>query len=108
VTGRKIGQAVRVPSDPEQIKREIEEIRAELAATVEEITQRMSPKAVAGRGVSATREWFGFTPEAGHPNGQGGHHPTPAAQRVRWERVALVVAVVGLLVVRRARKHRRS
>jgi hypothetical protein len=92
----RIRQSVDVPADPEQIKREIEDIRSELADTVEELSARVSPKAVAGRSATATKEWFGLAPAA--------DGASAAVARIRWERIAGVGAVVALLVARRLRK----
>ena len=86
-----------MPADPEQIKREIEDIRSELADAVEELTQRVSPKAVAGRSATATRKWFGLA--AG-----GDAEAGPLVARIRWERVAGVGGVLALLVAYRLRK----
>jgi hypothetical protein len=44
------------PRDPETIQREIEETRAKLASTLDELAERASPKRVASRGVSALSE----------------------------------------------------
>jgi hypothetical protein len=90
-----------VATDPEQIKREIEDIRAELADTVDELSQRMSPKAVAGRSVTVTKDFFGL------PTGETSS-TTPVAQSIRWERVAAIGSLVVLLVLRRRRKKRKK
>jgi hypothetical protein len=95
-------EAVRVPRDPEQIKREIEEIRADLSTTVDQLSRRAAPRALAADAVSATTVWFGFAPPPAHLNGSG---PQPA--QIRWDRVGAVAGVVTLLVIRRVRKRRR-
>jgi hypothetical protein len=78
-----------VPADPEQIKREIEDLRSELADTVEELSARVTPKAVAGQSVVATKRWFGLPTAAG------------AGASIRWERVGGVVGVFALLILKR-------
>ncbi len=89
-----------MPETPEQIQRQIEDTRAELAATVEQIADRVSPKKVAVRGAAVARakvdEVFGKdVPALG-----GGEHG--ARRAVRWERVGAVGA--GLLVLLLARR----
>jgi len=44
------------PRDPEMIQREIEETRAKLARTLDELAERADPRRVASRGVSALSE----------------------------------------------------
>jgi len=44
------------PRDPEMIQREIEETRANLAHTLDELAERANPRRVASRGVSALSE----------------------------------------------------
>jgi hypothetical protein len=88
--------APQLPSDPVVLERAIEERRAQLAATVDELVVRTSPREVARRTLAdlsqrlrqATR-----TPEGGW----------------RLERIgavaAAVLAVVGLAVLLRRRNH---
>ena len=76
--------------DPDEIKREIEQIRADLSVTVDELSQRATPKALAGQAGSGVKQFFGI-----------GSLP-------RWERIGAAGAVVAVLVWRRSRrKHRR-
>lgn len=92
---------------PEQIQRQIEDARAELASTVEQIADRVSPKKVAGRGAVAARAKVDdvFTKEV-PAQGDGEHG---AARTVRWERVGAVGGgVLLLLLLRRGAKKRRA
>lgn len=106
--------------DPAEIQQQIEETRAELASTIDAIADRMSPKRVAARGVSTVKGKVEDLRSRGTaapspasvleaPNGQ---RPLPArvaaqlreakhtrGRSVRWDRVALVGAGVGLLVI---------
>lgn len=72
--------------DAEQIKREIEEIRADLSVTVDELSRRAAPKALAGQAGSGIKQFFGI------------------GAQVRWERVAAAGAVVIVLTWRRSRR----
>ena len=75
--------------DPDVIKREIEEIRADLSVTVDELSRRATPKALAGQAGSGVKQFFGI-----------GAQP-------RWERIGGAGAVVLVLAWRRShRKHR--
>lgn len=76
--------------DAEQIKREIEEIRADLSVTVDELSRRASPKALAGQAGSGIKQFFGI----------GAH--------IRWERVAAAGAVVIVLTWRRTHRKDRG
>jgi hypothetical protein len=80
--------AVTRPRSPEQIQREIETTRTQLAGTLDELAERVSPKRLAGQALDRAVEFL-RTP-AGMAAGGG---------------VALLVA---LGVARRARKRRRS
>lgn len=94
-----------MPETPEQIQRQIEDTRAELASTVELIADRVSPKKVAGRGAAAARakvEGF-FVQEV--PAEGAGEHGT--RRQVRWERVgAAAGGLVVLLLLRHSGKKR--
>ena len=72
--------------DPEEIKREIEEIRADLSVTVDELSRRATPKALAGQAGSGVKGFFGI-----------GSQP-------RWDRIGAAGAVVAVLVWRRSRR----
>lgn len=92
--------------DPEQIQREIEATRAELAASVSQIVERLSPATVKAQGKELVKEKVGgavgkardsvegfFAPASGDPTAA----PVPLQQRVKWDRVGGVVG--GLVVV---------
>ncbi len=87
-----------MPQDPAEIQRQIEEIRTELAATVEQLAERVSPKAAAARGTDKVKGFFGI--------GEGETRQELLA-RVRWPRVAAVGGAVTLLVSLRVRRARR-
>ncbi len=76
--------------DPEDIKREIEEIRADLTVTVDELSRRATPKALAGQAGSGVKQFFGV-----------GSQP-------RWDRIGAVGGVVVLLAWRRSRRRARQ
>jgi hypothetical protein len=86
----------RLPSDPDEIERAIEQRREHLAATVNELVVRAHPKEVARRSARSARH--GLRDLAFTPDGQ-----------LRYERLAAVVAVVlvlsGLVTWRRRRAH---
>ena len=100
-------------TSPEQIQAEIERTRAELAATLDTLVDRVSPKRVAGRGATKVKAAVGSAVESVRPArgpddgideaGFGGYQTTTT---VRWERVAAAGAavVVVLLLVRRHRR----
>lgn len=46
------------PRDPEQIQREIESSRTQLAATLDELAERVSPKRLAAEAKSAATEFL--------------------------------------------------
>ncbi len=48
--------------DPEQIQREIESSRAQLASTLDQLTERVSPKRVAGQGKAAALRFLQSPP----------------------------------------------
>lgn len=91
---------------PEQIQREIEQTRAELASTVEQIADRVSPKKVASRGAVVARdkveEVFAKQVPATGP-GQHGTRLEP-----RWERVGAVAGGLLLLLLARRRGKRKK
>ncbi|HVT20525.1 MAG TPA: DUF3618 domain-containing protein [Mycobacteriales bacterium] len=77
---------------PEVIVREIEQTRAELADAIDAITNRINPRRAASRGARAVREQV--TSEM--PSTVAEHKPRPAVLAV-----AGIVALVGLLLIRR-------
>jgi hypothetical protein len=116
--------------DPAEIQQQIEVTRAELASTIDAITERVNPKRVAARGVETVKGKVDDLRSRGtSPNGAngavpalttgGGQQPLPArvaaqlreaketrGRSVRWDRVAMVaggVTAVALLVRRRKR-----
>lgn len=104
--------------DADAIQREIEETRAELAATVDAIADRVSPRRAAARGATRVRAAVGSVRSSmnGHgepmPTAEPGRTPRPDAgppRRVRPERVAIaggllaVLAVVAVLIARSRR-----
>jgi hypothetical protein len=46
------------PRDPALIQREIETTRTQLAGTLDELAERVSPKRLAGQARDMTAEWF--------------------------------------------------
>lgn len=109
--------------DADAIQREIEETRAELAATVDAIADRVSPRRAAVRGATRVRAAVGSVRST--MNGHGGEAmPLPTAEpartprpnagpprRVRPERVAVaggLVALLAVLAVLIARSRRNS
>ncbi len=70
------------PRDPEVIQREIEETRAKLAGTLDELAERASPKRVAARGASALRD-------------------STRARAVIGASVGMIIALVALRLTRR-------
>jgi hypothetical protein len=109
--------------DPAEIQQQIETTRAELASTIDAISERVNPKRVASRGVETVKDKArdlrsrGTSPNgAVAVNGSGGQ-PLPErvksqlreaqatkGRSVRWDRVAIVggaIAVVLLIVRRR-------
>jgi Protein of unknown function (DUF3618) len=73
------------PRDPEQIQREIETSRTDLASALDELVDRVSPKRLAGQARDTTATWV----------------QTPVGMAV----VAGAALLVVLGVVRRVRKH---
>jgi hypothetical protein len=59
-----------VARDPDAIQREIEQTRAELADTIDAISDRLSPKRVATRGVGAVKATVSSALDRG--DGSGG------------------------------------
>jgi hypothetical protein len=72
------------PRDPDTIQREIEETRAKLAGTLDELAERANPKRVASRGASALSE-------------------STRARAIIGATAGMLVAVVGLRITRRLR-----
>ena len=105
--------------DPAEIQQQIEETRAELASTIDAIAERVSPKRVAARGVETVkgkvedlRSRGSAAPAAVLDAGANGQQPLPArvaaqlreaketrGRSIRWDRVALVGAGVGVIVI---------
>jgi proteasome assembly chaperone (PAC2) family protein len=50
------------PRDPDQIEREIETTRTQLAGTLDELAEKVSPKRLAGQAKDTTVEWFRTPP----------------------------------------------
>jgi len=106
-----------VPQDPEQIQRQIEATRSELASTVEQIADRVSPKKVAARGAATARtraleafetarakaaEAFTTQQQVEGPNGEYTTRLQP-----RWDRVGGAGGLLVLLVLARVWAARR-
>jgi hypothetical protein len=113
--------------DPAEIQQQIEVTRAELASTIDAISERVNPKRVAARGVDTVKSKVDDLRSRGTAlNGSNGspaaltgagQQPLPArvkaqlreakqtrGRSVRWDRVAIVgvvVAVLGLYAKRR-------
>ncbi len=70
-----------VARDPDAIQREIEQTRAELAQTIDEIADRISPRRAAARGAGKVRSVFSREEESGGLVGAGlnGHGATAGA-----------------------------
>lgn len=95
--------------DPESLQREVEQTRAELAAAVDAIADRISPRRAAVRG--ATRVRAAVESVRSSSNGHGvvaelhepGRTPLPlpagTTRRLRPERIAMAAVVVGLATV---------
>jgi len=78
------------PRDPEMIQREIEQTRAQLAGTLDELAERADPKRVASQGMAALTE-------------------TARGRAVLATAAGLVVLRIALaLVSRQRRKHQSS
>ena len=118
--------------DPAEIQQQIEGTRAELASTIDAIADRLSPKHVAARTVETVkgkvddlRSHGTALPSAS--NGQGAitsgaagpQQPLPdrvkahlieaketKGKSVRWDRVGVVVAVIGALAFLKSRRGR--
>jgi len=56
--GRPPWQAVHVSRDPETIQREIEQARAELGSTLDQLVVRTSPKTLAAKGKQSAQEFL--------------------------------------------------
>jgi len=54
-------QAVGVSRDPEIIQREIEQARAELGSTLDQLVVRTSPKTLAAKGKTSAQEFLAST-----------------------------------------------
>ncbi|MDP9241075.1 MAG: DUF3618 domain-containing protein [Actinomycetota bacterium] len=72
------------PRDPGMIQREIEETRANLARTLDELAERANPRRVASRGVSALSE-------------------STRARAIIGAGAGLILALVALRIIRRLR-----
>lgn len=123
-----------VARDPDAIQREIEQTRAELAETIDEIADRISPRRAAARGADRVKSVFSREEETPYlmAGGMNGHAPaatetvgevaahggaaysgttTFTTQRtLRKDRVLLAVgavaAVAALVVLLRSRRSR--
>jgi hypothetical protein len=103
--------------DPAELQRQIEETRAELASTIDAITDRVNPKRVAARGVETVKGKVedlrsrGAAAPAAITGPGPGQQPLPArvaaqlreaketkGRSVRWDRVALTGVGVALVV----------
>ena len=87
-----------IPSDPREIEREIERRQAHLAATVDELTTRLSPKELTRRGKETAQQRL-----------QAATHAEDGSLRV--ERIGAVAGAAGTLLalmvwLRRRRKRR--
>jgi hypothetical protein len=99
---QKQNEQTRTPApSPAVLQQQIEQTRSELAVTIDLIADKVSPKRVAGRGVGAVMAKVDEL-RSGKP--QGDH--AAAGPTVRWERVGAAGAVVALLLVIRAVRHR--
>lgn len=100
--------------DPDSIQREIEQTRAELAATIDAIADRVSPRRAAARGATRVKTAVGALRGNGSPNGHAPTVETPlpgrsvlappdGEGRIRPDRVAIavaaVIAVIAVVVV---------
>ncbi len=67
--------------DPDAIQREIEQTRAELAETIDEIADRISPRRAAARGADRVKSVFSREGESSYftSGGMNGHGPAPSA-----------------------------
>lgn len=93
--------------DPDALQREVEQTRAELAAAVDAIADRVSPRRAAVRGASRVRSVV--VSVRGTQNGQlaaletPGRTPLPlttgSARRIRTERVAVAAGAAGVLLL---------
>lgn len=96
--------------DPDAIQREIEATRVELAAAIDAIAEKVSPRRAATRGASAVRgklgELRGFISEPVSPTEDGQLYQTRYV--LRKDRLALVggaaVALTAFAVLRRRRR----
>lgn len=96
-------------SDPEELERHIERARLELARTVDELADRVSPRNVAHRGVERVKEEAGevakafgalVRPAGDDEDGQG------VDKRVLLAGVGAAVTVAALVLWRRRRRRR--
>jgi hypothetical protein len=102
----------------EQIQAEIEATRVQLAATLDELADRVSPKKVAVRGAGRAQEVLSETFTRPAPTydivqladvdaDRDGDEPAGGARPIRWERVApagvAAVLVLALVIRRRLR-----
>jgi hypothetical protein len=84
---------------PEVIVREIEQTRAELAKTIDAITQRLNPKHAAMRGARAVRDQVSSVVPGDGEDGTTGEGPRPAVLAA----AGAAVVVAGMVAVRRRR-----
>ncbi len=101
-----------VARDPDAIQREIEQTRAELAQTIDEIADRISPRRAAARGADKVRSVFSREEEAGGLvggagwNGHGAAAPGPAAGAVAAHGGAAYTGTTTFTTQRVLRKER--
>lgn len=106
--------------DPEALQREVEQTRAELAAAVDAIADRISPRRAAARGASRVRTAVESVRASSNGHGElrqlnePGRTPLPgppaATRRLRPDRIALAAAAlvavaVAIALVARSRRN---
>ncbi|HEX3708018.1 MAG TPA: DUF3618 domain-containing protein [Mycobacteriales bacterium] len=84
---------------PEVIVREIEQTRAELAETIDAITDRLNPRRAASRGARAVKEQVSSAMPGDGGEAGSGDGPRPAVIAV----AGAAAVVAGVVAVRRRR-----
>ncbi len=108
--------------DPAEIQHQIEQTRAELASTIDQIADKVHPKRVASRGVQTVKDKVDDLRHRGTPAAvidADGQQPLPArvasqlreaketrGKSVRWDRVAIVAGGIALIVLLLRRRGR--